>query len=191
MAFSSSLLASFAILSNVFATPLGALNLQISDSSNAGPDVIFNSNEIDSVFAAPVDLSTNQAKVYSEYPDQTDTGGSFQDIDSDRTFSTMVNDPRPRPRYDAPLDLSASEPTQTNKLPALDIPYPPASNAHIASQGGSCKPTTSSMLLRRGFQPCCDPIDDEPRNAYCCPGGHVEYAQVRIGCVNCMVVPFP
>lgn len=35
---------------------------------------------------------------------------------------------------------------------------------------------------------CCDPID-EPCNAYCCHGGHVEHSQVRIGLRILYVIP--
>lgn len=188
MALFSPILASLAILSKAVATPLGALDLRLSDGSNAGPEVNFISNGIGSGYATPVDLSTSQANIYNGYPDQTDsTDGSFQDIDLDGAFAVMTNDPRAPSKYNTPIHLSASQPTQKNNLPAPDILYQPVSDAHIASHGGSCKDTTSSVLFIRGFQPCCDPIDDEPRNAYCCPGGHVEYAQVRIGCVSCML----
>ena len=188
MAFFSPILISLAILSKAVATPLGALdtNLQTPDSSNAGTGANFISSEIESVYSTPVDIFTSQANAYNEYPDQTESaGGSSQDKGLYDTFPVMFNDPTAQPKDNTPMDLSASQPAETNSSPALDVSYQPARNADITSQGGSCKPTTSSMLSKKGFQPCCDPIDDEPRNAYCCPGGHVEYAQVRIGCVNC------
>lgn len=187
MAFFSPILVSLAIISKAIATPLGALDtyLPISDGSNAGSETNIIGGSIDSVYATPIDLSTSQASI-NGYPDWTESaGGSSQDKGLDG-FAVMANGPTTQPKDNTPIDLSASQPPQANNLPALDTLYQPANNAEVVSQRGSCKPTRS-ILFKSGFQPCCDPIDDEPRNAYCCPGGHVEYAQVRIGCVNCML----
>ena len=188
MAFFSPILVALAIISKAVATPLDALDtyIQISDGSNAGAETNFISDGIDSVYGTPVDLSTSQANI-NGFPDRTEsTGGSSQDKGLDGTFAVMANGPTTQPK-DTPIDLSASHPPQTNNLPALDASYQPANDADVASQTGSCTYTTASTLFKRDFQPCCDPIDDEPRTAYCCPGGHVEYAQVRIGCVSCML----
>lgn len=189
MAFFSPILLALAIISKAVATPLGALdtNLQIPDGSNAGSETNFIGDWIDSVYGTPVDLSTSQANI-NGFTDWTEsTGASSQDKGLDGTFAVMANAPTTQPKDNTPIDLSASQPAQTNNLPALDTSYQPANNADVASQRGSCTYNPVSTLFKSGFQPCCDPIDDDPRFAYCCPGGHVEYAQVRIGCVNCML----
>lgn len=189
MAFFSPILVALAIISKAVATPLGALDtyLQTPDGSNAGSETNIIGDSIDSVYGTPVDLSTIQANI-NGFTDWTEsTGGSSQDKGLDGTFAVMANAPTTQPKDNTPTDLSASQTPQTNNLPALDTSYQPANNADVASQRGSCTYKTASTLFKGGFQPCCDPIDDDPRIAYCCPGGHVEFAQVRIGCVNCML----
>lgn len=188
MDFFSPILVALAIISKAVATPLGALDtyLQISGGSNGGSEKDFISDGIDSVYGSAVDLSTSQANI-NGFPDRNEsTGGSSRDKGLDGTIVVMANGPTTQPKDPTRIDLSASQTPQGNNLPALDTSYQPANDADVASQRGSCTHTTASTLFKRGFQPCCDSIDGEARLAYCCPGGHLEYSQVRIGCVNCM-----